>query len=65
LKYSKGPPAEMTGSHAPWQTFSLSPGEARDAGERRELLKRLGMLNGPSHPITDRAYEGNETRNSP
>ena len=43
-------------------TFSLSPGQAHDAPEGRELLKRLGAPNRPLHLIMDRAYEGNETR---
>ena len=43
-------------------TFSLSPGQAHDAPEGRELLKRLGPPNRPLHLIMDRAYEGNETR---
>ncbi len=37
-------------------TFSLSPGQAQDAPEGRELLKR------PSHLLMDRAYEGDATR---
>lgn len=43
-------------------TFSLSPGQAHDAPEGRELLKRLGPPNRPLHLLMDRAYEGNETR---
>ncbi|WP_373715326.1 IS5 family transposase [Roseateles sp.] len=43
-------------------TFSLSPGQAHDAVEGRELLKRLGAPHRPLHLIMDRAYEGNETR---
>ncbi|WP_232764253.1 IS5 family transposase [Xanthomonas sp. SHU 308] len=42
--------------------FSLSPGQAHDAPEGRELLRRLGPPNRPLHLIMDRAYEGNETR---
>ena len=42
-------------------TFALSPGNAHDAPEGRELLRDLGSF--PSMPvIMDRAYEGNETR---
>jgi transposase len=40
----------------------LSPGQAHDAPEGRELLKRLGKPNRPLHLLMDRAYEGNETR---
>ncbi|HEV6967401.1 IS5 family transposase [Roseateles sp.] len=43
-------------------TFSLSPGQAHDAPEGRELLKRLGKPNRALHLLMDRAYEGNETR---
>lgn len=43
-------------------TFSLSPGQAHDASEGRELLKRLGAPDRSLHLIMDRAYEGNETR---
>ena len=43
-------------------TFSLSPGQAHDAAEGRELLTRLGKPDRPLHLIMDRAYEGNETR---
>jgi hypothetical protein len=42
-------------------TFALSPGNAHDAPEGRELLRELGSF--PGMPvIMDRAYEGNETR---
>src|ERR1700757_1441466 len=42
-------------------TFALSPGNAHDAPEGRELLRDLGSF--PRMPvIMDRAYEGNETR---
>ena len=42
-------------------TFALSPGNAHDAPEGRELLHDLGSF--PGMPvIMDRAYEGNETR---
>lgn len=42
-------------------TFSLSPGNAHDAPEGRELLRDLGSF--PGMPvIMDRAYEGDETR---
>ena len=41
--------------------FALSPGNAHDAPEGRELLRDLGSF--PGMPvIMDRAYEGNETR---
>ena len=43
-------------------TFALSPGHAGDAPEGRALLSRLGAPNRPLHLLTDRAYEGNETR---
>jgi transposase len=42
-------------------TFALSPGNAHDAPEGRELLRDLGSF--PGMPvIMDRAYEGKETR---
>ena len=42
-------------------TLALSPGNAHDAPEGRELLRDLGSF--PGMPvIMDRAYEGNETR---
>ena len=42
-------------------TFALSPGNAHDAPEGRELLRDLGSF--PGMPaIMDRAYEGDETR---
>ncbi|PSH02991.1 MAG: IS5/IS1182 family transposase [Acidobacteria bacterium] len=42
-------------------TFALSPGNAHDAPEGRELLRELGSF--PGMPVLmDRAYEGNETR---
>jgi len=43
-------------------TFSLSPGQAHDAPEGRELLRRLGAPNRPLHLLMDLAYECNETR---
>ena len=43
-------------------TFSLSPGQAHDAPEGRQLLNRLGKQSGRVALIMDRAYEGNETR---
>jgi len=43
-------------------TFALSPGQAGDAPQGRELLRQLGAPNRPLHLIMDRAYEGNETR---
>lgn len=43
-------------------TFALSPGQTSDAKAGRELLAGLGPLPAPLHPIMDRAYEDNETR---
>jgi len=43
-------------------TFSLSPGQASDAVEGRELLGGLGPLPEPLFLIMDRAYEDNQTR---
>ena len=43
-------------------TFSLSPGQAHDAAEGRQLLSKLGQPKWPIHLLMDRAYEGNETR---
>ena len=43
-------------------TFSLSPGQAHDAPEGRQLLNRLGQQHDNPSLIMDRAYEGNETR---
>ena len=43
-------------------TFALSPGQACDAVEGRQLLGGIGPLPGPLHLIMDRAYEDNETR---
>jgi len=43
-------------------TFALSPGQAHDAAEGRQLLKKLGQPTWPIHLLMDRAYEGNETR---
>lgn len=42
--------------------FSLSPGQAHDAPEGRELLRWLGPQERPLHLLMDRAYEGDETR---
>jgi transposase len=42
--------------------FSLSPGNAGDAPQGRQLLLRLGSLPGSCSLLMDRAYEGNETR---
>ena len=42
--------------------FSLSPGNAHDAPEGRELLNRLGPTAWPIHLLMDRAYEGDNTR---
>ncbi len=43
-------------------TFALSPGQAHDAVEGRQLLSKLGQPKLPIHLLMDRAYEGNETR---
>jgi transposase len=43
-------------------TFALSPGQAGDAPNGRDLLRQLGAPNRPLHLIMDKAYEGNETR---
>lgn len=42
--------------------FSLSPGQAGDAPEGRNLLTALGKASEPCAMIMDRAYEGDETR---
>jgi hypothetical protein len=41
-------------------TFALSPGQASDAVEGRELLGGIGPLPAPLHLIMDKAYEDNE-----
>lgn len=43
-------------------TFALSPGQASDAVQGRELLAGIGPLPAPLHLIMDKAYEGDETR---
>jgi transposase len=43
-------------------TFALSPGQAHDAPEGRQLLNRLGPPSRPLYLLMDRAYEGEETR---
>ena len=43
-------------------TFALSPGQASDAVEGRELLAGIGPLPAPLYLIMDKAYEGDETR---
>jgi transposase len=43
-------------------TFALSPGQASDAAQGRELLGSIGPLPAPLHLIMDRAYEDNQTR---
>jgi len=43
-------------------TFALSPGQASDSVQGRELLGGIGPLPEPLHLIMDRAYEDNETR---
>jgi len=45
-------------------TFALSPGQASDAVEGRELLGSIGPLPAPLHLIMDRAYEDNESKES-
>jgi len=42
--------------------FSLSPGQAGDAPQGRELLQAGGPAPAGCHLIMDRAYEGDETR---
>ena len=42
-------------------TFALSPGQASDAVEGRELLGGIGPLPAPLHLLMDRAYEDNKT----
>lgn len=42
--------------------FRLSPGNAGDAPQGRELLRMLGPATEPWHITMDRAYEGNETQ---
>ena len=42
--------------------FSLSPRQAHDAPEERELLKRLGRRHDGPGLAMDRAYEGDGTR---
>jgi transposase len=42
--------------------FSLSPGEAHDAPEGRQLLNQIGPVGGLVHLLMDRACEGDETR---
>lgn len=42
--------------------FRLSPGQAGDAPQGRELLRELGQTKTPVHILMDRAYEGDETR---
>ena len=41
---------------------SRSPGQAHDAPEGRQLLRRLGGQRETLPLLMDRAYEGNETR---
>lgn len=42
--------------------FGLSPGQAGDGPQGRELLLKIGAPVRPTHLLMDRAYEGNETR---
>jgi transposase len=43
-------------------TFALSPGQAHDAPEGRQLLQAMGPVTEPTYLLMDRAYEGDETR---
>jgi transposase len=43
-------------------TFALSPGNAHDAPEGRELLRDLGTMPEGLPMLMDKAYEGDETR---
>ena len=43
-------------------TFALSPGQAHDAPEGRQLLRAMGAVPEPIYLLMDRAYEGDETR---
>ena len=43
-------------------TFALSPGQAHDAPQGRELLAGLGPLPAPLPLLMDRAYEDDQTR---
>ena len=43
-------------------TFALSPGQAHDAPEGRELLRKMGPTSEPTYILMDRAYEGDATR---
>jgi len=43
-------------------SFALSPGQAGDAPEGRNLLQAGGRAPSGCHLIMDRAYEGDETR---
>jgi transposase len=43
-------------------TFSLSPGQASDTVEGRQLLGGIGPLPAPLYLIMDRAYEDDQTR---
>ena len=42
-------------------TFALSPGQASDAVEGRDLLAGIGPLPAPLHLIMDAAYDDNTT----
>lgn len=42
--------------------FLLSPGQDHDASHGRELLKRIGAVDGSPYLVMDRAYEGDQTR---
>ena len=52
----------MVAASAKWAlAFRLSPGNAGDAPQGRELLLTLGPTAEPCSLLMDRAYEGNET----
>lgn len=42
--------------------WSLTPGQARDAPEGRNLIEAMGSQDATAHLLMDSAYEGDETR---
>ncbi|MGD1098596.1 MAG: IS5 family transposase, partial [Bryobacteraceae bacterium] len=74
--FKKNPPQAIGKSRGGWTTkihmvaanartaitFALSPGQASDAVEGRELLGGIGPLPAPLHLILDKAYEDDQTR---
>ena len=53
----------MVATNAPTAiTLSLSPGQAHDAPERRQLPNRLGQQHDSRSLIIDHAHDGDETR---